>query len=54
MLELVQCLDLGVVLNAKWSEEPEYNLSDGRDPTTSEGGMIDQFGCYWPPEERNK
>lgn len=32
-----------------WSEDSEYDLSDGRDPVDAEGGAIDQFGGYHPP-----
>ena len=32
-----------------WSEDPEYDLSEGRDPVDEKGGLIDQWGAYYPP-----
>lgn len=32
-----------------WSEDPEYDLSEGRDPVDEKGGAIDQYGGYHPP-----
>lgn len=32
-----------------WSEDPEYDLSAGRDPVDEKGGAIDQWGGYHPP-----
>jgi hypothetical protein len=32
-----------------WSEDPEYDLSTGRDPVDERGGAIDQYGGYHPP-----
>jgi len=32
-----------------WSEDAEYDLSDGKDPVDDKGGVIDQWGGYWPP-----
>lgn len=37
------CIECG------WSEDSEYDLSDGRDPVDERGGAIDQFGGYHPP-----
>lgn len=31
-----------------WSEMPEYDLSEGKDPIDEKGGMIDQYGGYHP------
>ena len=32
-----------------WSEDEKYDLSDGRDPIDAQGGLLDQFGNYYPP-----
>lgn len=32
-----------------WSEYPEYDLSEGRNPVDDKGGAIDQWGGYHPP-----
>ena len=32
-----------------WSQDDEYDLSNGRDPVDEKGGAIDQFGGYHPP-----
>lgn len=32
-----------------WSESEEYDLSGGRDPLNADGGVLDQFGMYYPP-----
>lgn len=32
-----------------WSEDDEYDLSEGRSPVDEKGGAIDQFGGYHPP-----
>lgn len=32
-----------------WSEDSEYDLSGGKDPSYDRGGLIDQFGGYHPP-----
>lgn len=32
-----------------WSEDGDYDLSDGRSPLDEKGGAIDQFGGYHPP-----
>lgn len=32
-----------------WSEDSDYDLSDGRDPIDEKGGVMDQFGGYYPP-----
>lgn len=31
-----------------WSEYPEYDLSEGRDPIDEQGGVVDQWGVYYP------
>lgn len=31
-----------------WSESEEYDLSGGRDPIDEKGGVLDQFGVYYP------
>lgn len=31
-----------------WSEDSEYDLSDGKDAIDEKGGVTDQWGCYWP------
>jgi hypothetical protein len=31
-----------------WSEYEEYDLSDGRDPLDEKGGVLDQWGVYYP------
>lgn len=36
-------------INCAWSEDEEYDLSDGRSPVDAKGGAIDQFGGYHPP-----
>lgn len=33
-----------------WSEYPEYDLSDGQSPVNEKGGVIDQYGGYYPPK----
>lgn len=33
-----------------WSESEQYDLSEGRDPIDEKGGVTDQFGGYYPPE----
>jgi len=35
--------------NCGWSEDEEYDLSTGRDPIDEKGGVLDQFGVYYPP-----
>jgi hypothetical protein len=37
------CMECG------WSEDADYDLSEGRDPVDEKGGAIDQFGGYHPP-----
>ena len=32
-----------------WSEYSEYDLSEGRYPIDEKGGVLDQFGVYYPP-----
>ncbi len=32
-----------------WSEDDEYDLSDGKNPVDERGGAIDQYGGYHPP-----
>ena len=32
-----------------WSEDPDYDLSEGRNPIDERGGFLDQFGIYYPP-----
>ena len=32
-----------------WSEDEDYDLSEGRNPVDERGGVIDQFGGYHPP-----
>jgi hypothetical protein len=32
-----------------WSEDSEYDLSEGQDPVDEKGGAIDQYGSYHPP-----
>jgi hypothetical protein len=32
-----------------WSEDSEYDLSNGKDPVDDKGGAIDQYGGYHPP-----
>jgi hypothetical protein len=32
-----------------WSEDSEYDLSEGKDPVDERGGAIDQYGGYHPP-----
>lgn len=32
-----------------WSEDSEYDLSNGKDPIDEKGGVIDQYGGYHPP-----
>jgi hypothetical protein len=32
-----------------WSEDHEYDLSEGRNPVDERGGAIDQYGGYHPP-----
>lgn len=39
--------------NCQWSEYPEYDLSEGKDPLDEKGGMIDQYGGYHPPGSFN-
>lgn len=31
-----------------WSESPEYDLSEGRDPVRADGSAIDQYGGIHP------
>lgn len=31
-----------------WSQDEEYDLSDGRSPIDENGGAIDQYGGYHP------
>jgi hypothetical protein len=33
-----------------WSESEEYDLSGGKSPIDEKGGVTDQFGVYYPPE----
>jgi hypothetical protein len=35
--------------NCGWSEDSDYDLSEGRDPVDEKGGAIDQWGGYHPP-----
>ena len=35
-------------IECAWSEDSEYDLSDGRSPVDGKGGAIDQFGGYHP------
>ena len=35
--------------NCGWSEDPEYDLSTGKNPVDEKGGAIDQYGGYHPP-----
>lgn len=32
-----------------WSEDPDYDLSEGKEPVDAKGGAIDQYGGYHPP-----
>jgi predicted nucleic-acid-binding Zn-ribbon protein len=32
-----------------WSEDSDYDLSEGQSPLDDKGGAIDQFGGYHPP-----
>lgn len=32
-----------------WSEDSEYDLSDGKNPVDEKGGVLDQYGGYHPP-----
>lgn len=32
-----------------WSEDEEYDLSEGKNPVDEKGGVIDQYGGYHPP-----
>ncbi len=32
-----------------WSEDSEYDLSEGKAAVDEKGGVIDQFGGYHPP-----
>jgi hypothetical protein len=32
-----------------WSEDSEYDLSEGQDPVDENGGAKDQWGGYHPP-----
>lgn len=36
-------------IECAWSEDTEYDLSDGRCPIDDKGGVFDQFGMYHPP-----
>ena len=36
-------------IECAWSEDPDYDLSEGRCPVDEKGGAIDQFGGYHPP-----
>lgn len=38
------CVDCG------WSESEEYDLSGGRSAIDEKGGVMDQFGAYYPAE----
>lgn len=31
-----------------WSESEEYDLSEGQSPIRDDGGVVDQYGGYWP------
>lgn len=31
-----------------WSEDPEYDLSEGKSPVLPSGAVQDQFGGIWP------
>lgn len=31
-----------------WSEDEKYDLSEGRNPIDEKGGVLDQFGVYYP------
>jgi hypothetical protein len=33
-----------------WSESGAYDLSEGKSPIDEKGGVTDQFGMYYPPE----
>lgn len=33
-----------------WSQDEEYDLSGDTLPFDEKGGMIDQYGTYYPPE----
>lgn len=37
-------------IECAWSEDLDYDLSDGRSPLDEKGGAIDQFGGYHPSE----
>lgn len=37
--------------NCGWSEDPEYDLSNGQNATDGLGGKKDQWGGYWPSTE---
>jgi hypothetical protein len=32
-----------------WSENTEYDLSEGKSPIDEKGGVTDQCGVYYPP-----
>ena len=34
--------------NCSWSEDPEYDFSDGRSKVDEKGGVMDQYGGYYP------
>lgn len=53
------CADVGIGVifgpwgcaDCCWSEDEEYDLSDSSKlPFDEKGGMIDQYGSYYPPE----
>lgn len=44
----IQCGPWGCTV-CGWSEMPEYDLSEGKDPIDEKGSMIDQYGGYHPP-----
>lgn len=37
--------------NCGWSEDPKYDLSNGKNPIDGLGGKIDQWGGYWASTE---
>jgi hypothetical protein len=51
------CVDVGVgtiygpygCSGCGWSENEDYDLSEGKDPVDERGGAIDQYGGYYPP-----
>jgi hypothetical protein len=36
--------------NCGWSEDEEYDLSEGKSRIDKHGGVIDQWGCYYPSD----